>query len=53
MEDSLYQLTSDVLESPCTIITFYITGDVSFLIVLHFWYGGMRVFNQDVSVLVL
>ena len=38
MEDSLYQLTSDVLELPCTISPFYIAGGVYFLIVLHLWY---------------
>ena len=53
MEDSLYWLTSDVLESPCTISTFYIAGGVSFLLVLHLWYGGMRAVHKYVLVLVL
>ena len=53
MEDLLYCLTSDVLESPCTISTFDIAGGVSFLLVLHLWYGGMQVVHQDVRVLVL
>ena len=53
MEDSLYWLTSYVVESPCTISTFYIAGGVSFLLVLHLWYWGMGVVNQNVRVLVL
>ena len=53
MEDSLYWMTSDVLELPYTIRTFYIAGGVSFLLVLNLWYGGMRVVHQDVRVLVI
>ena len=53
IKDSLYWLTSDVLESPCTISTFYMTGGVSFLLVLHFWYWGMGVVHQDVHVSIL
>ena len=53
MEDSIYRLTSDVLKSPCTISTFYIAGGVSFFLVLHLWYGGMRVVHQDIWVLVI
>ena len=53
MEDSLYQLTSGVLELPFTISPFYIAGGVSFLLVLHLWYWGMGVVHQDVRVLVL
>ena len=53
MKDSLYQLTIDVLESPCMISPFYITVGVSFIIVLHLWYGGMRVVYHDVHVFVL
>ena len=51
MEDFLYRLTSDVLELPCTISTFYIAGGVYFLIVLHLGYWGMGVVHQDVRVL--
>ena len=43
MEDLIYWLTSDVVESPCTISTFYIAGVVSFLLVLHLWYWRMGV----------
>ena len=53
MDDLLYRLTSDVLELPCTISPFYIAGGVSFIIVLHFWYCGMRVVHHNVCVLVL
>ena len=42
IKDSLYRLTSDVLESPCTISPFYVTGGVSFLLVVHLWYGVMQ-----------
>ena len=48
MEDLLYRLTSDELESPYTISPFYIAGGVSFLIVLHLWYWGMGVVHHDV-----
>ena len=53
MEDSLYWLTSDVLELSCTISLFYIAGVISFLLVLHLWYLGMGVVHHDVRVLVL
>ena len=53
MEDSLYRLTIDVMKSPCTISPFYIAGGVSFLLVLNFWYWGMRVVHHDVRVLVI
>ena len=53
MEESLYRLTSDVLESPCMISPFYIAGGVSFLLFLHFWYWLMRVVHRDVHVLIL
>ena len=53
MEDSLYWLTSDVLESPCMISPFYIVGGVSLLLVLHLWYWGMGVVHYDVRVLVI
>ena len=53
MEDSIYWLTSDVLELPCTISLFYIVGSVSLLLVLHLWYWGMGVIYHDVRVLVL
>ena len=52
MEYSLYRLTSDVLESPRMTSPFYISSGVSFLLVLHLWYGGMRVVHQDVRILV-
>ena len=41
MEDWIYWLTSDVLESPCTISPFNIMGNVSFIIVLHLCYWVM------------
>ena len=53
MEDLLYRLTSDVLELPCMISSFYITGGVYFLLVLHLWYWGTGVVHHDVRVLVL
>ena len=53
MEDSIYRLTSDVLELPCRISPFYIVVGVSFLIVLHLWYWGMGVIHHDVRVLVI
>ena len=43
MEDSIYQLTSDVLELTCTISPSYIAGGVYFLLVLHLWYWVMGV----------
>ena len=53
MKDSLYWLTSGVLESPCTISPFYVAGDVSFLLGLHLWYGVMRVIHHGVRVFVI
>ena len=53
MKDSIYRLTSDVLEAPCMISPFNIVGGVSFLIVLHLWYWGIRVVRHDVHVLFL
>ena len=53
MEDSLYWMTSDVLESPCTISLFYIAGGVSFLLVLQLFYLVIRVVHHDLRVLVL
>ena len=44
MEDSLYRLTSDVLELSCTISTFYIAGGVSFLLVLQ----NLPILREDV-----
>ena len=52
-EDLLYRLTSDVLELPRTTIPFYIAGGVSLLLVLHFWYWGMRLVHHNVCVLVI
>ena len=46
MEDSLYRLTSDVLESTCTISTFYIAGGVYFLLVMQLWYGVSKSFTK-------
>ena len=53
MKDSIYWLTSDMLESPFTISTFYIAAGLYFLLVLHLFYLGMGVVHQDVHVLVL
>ena len=53
MEDSLYWMTSDVLEPPCTISPFYIAGGVYFLLVLHLWYWEMRVVHHGVHILVI
>ena len=53
MKYFIYWMTSDVMELPCTISPFNITGDVSFLLVLHLWYWGMRVVQHDMRVLVL
>ena len=52
-KDSIYGLTSDVLEFPCTVSSFYVAGGVSFLLVLNLWYGGMRVVHHDVHIFVL
>ena len=46
MEDFLYRLTSDVLESPYTIIPFYIAGGVYFLLVMQLWYGVSKSFTK-------
>ena len=32
---------------------FYVVGGVSFLLVLHLWYGVMQVVNHDVRVFVI
>ena len=53
MEDSIYWMTSDAMESPCTTSPFYIAGSVSLLLVLHFWYWGMGVVHHDFRFLVL
>ena len=53
MEVSIYWLTRDVLELPCTMSLFYIAGGVYFLLVLHLWYWVIRVAHHDVRVLVL
>ena len=53
IEDSIYRMTSDVLESPCTDRPLYIAGGVSLLLVLQFWYWGIGVVNHDVRILVL
>ena len=53
MKDSLYRLNSDVLESHCTIRPFNVAGGVSFLLVLHLWYWGMRFVHHDVRIFVL
>ena len=53
MEDSLYRLTSDILELPCTTRPFYIAGGLSFLLVLQLWYLGMGVVYQNMHILVL
>ena len=53
IEDFLYRVTSDVKELPCTISPFYISGGVSFLLVLHLWYWVMLVVHHDVRVLVI
>ena len=53
MEDSLYRLTIDVLELPCTISPFYISGSVSFLLVLHLWYCRVQAVHHAVRFLVL
>ena len=53
MKDFIYWLTGDVLELPCLISHFYVAGGIYFLIVLHFWNGGMRVVHHDVRVFIL
>ena len=53
MKDSLYWLTSDVLELPCTIRLSYVTDSVSFLLVLNLWYGVMQVVHHYVHAFVL
>ena len=53
MEDSIYQLTIDVLEFSCTINPFYIAGGVSLLLVLNLWYWGIGTVHHDVRVFVL
>ena len=51
IKDFIYWLISDVLESPCTISSFYIAGGVSFILFLNLWYWGMLVVHHDVRVL--
>ena len=53
MKDSVYLFTSDVLEFPCAISTFYVAGGASFIFVLHVWYGVTRVVHHDVRIFVL
>ena len=52
-KDSIYWLTSDVLECTCTIILFYVAGGVSSLLVLHVWYGGMQAVHHDLLIFIL
>ena len=52
-KDSLYLLTSDVLELTCAISSFYVAGGVSFILVPHLCYGGTRVINHDVRIFVI
>ena len=40
MKDFIYRLTSNVLESPFAISSFYVAGGVSFIIFFYLWYGG-------------
>ena len=51
MKDSIYWMTSDVLELTFTIRPFYIVGSVAFILLLHLWYWEMQVVQHDVRVL--
>ena len=52
MCDSLYWLSSDVLELPCLIIPLYISGSVLFLLFLHLCYGGALIIYHDVRIFI-
>ena len=41
-----------MLELLCAIIPIYITGSVSFLLLLHLWYGGELAILHDVQFLI-
>ena len=42
-----------MLELPCAISSFYVAGGVSFLLLLHLWYGGTLVVYHDVRIFFL